>query len=75
MTTYEIKIQGHLAPHWSDWFDGLAITHDQSGNTILIGEVPDQAALHGLLSKVRDMNLPLVSVTAVSPNSTIVKNE
>ncbi len=69
MATYEIKIQGHLAKHWSDWFDDLAITHSAAGNTILTGDIPDQAALHGLLNKIRDMSLPLISVHSVSPKS------
>lgn len=75
MNTYAIKIQGHLAPHWSDWFDGLDITHDKQGNTILIGDVPDQSALHGLLSKVRDMNLTLLSLTAVSSNDAALRKK
>ena len=69
MTAYEIKIQGHLAPHWSDWFDGLDLSYDDCGNTILTGDVPDQPALHGLLNKVRDMSLTLLSVTAVQPQN------
>lgn len=66
MTHYEIKILGHLATHWSDWFDGLDISHDPDDNTILAGIIPDQAALHGLLAKVRDMGLSLISVTSTN---------
>lgn len=60
---YQIRIQGHLDQRWASWFDGLALTHDKDGTTLLQGHVADQAALHGLLTKVRDMGLPLVSVT------------
>ena len=62
---YLIRIQGHLDQRWASWFDGLALTHDDDGTTLLQGHVADQAALHGLLTKVRDMGLPLVSVTRV----------
>ena len=61
--SYTIRIQGQLAPRWSEWFEGLTIMHTESGETILSGPVVDQAALHGLLAKVRDLNLTLVSVT------------
>ncbi|QWZ07291.1 hypothetical protein KRR39_17740 [Nocardioides panacis] len=60
---YEIRLQGHLDPRWSAWFDGLTLTRENDGTTTLRGEVVDQAALHGLLQKVRDVGLPLVSVT------------
>lgn len=59
---YEIKLKGHLDSHWSEWFDELAVTYDQRGDTILYGPIGDQAALHGLLAKVRDLGLPLLSV-------------
>ncbi len=61
---YRIRIQGHLDPRWSSWFGALALTHDTDGTTLLRGHVTDQAALHGLLTKVRDMGLPLISVTS-----------
>lgn len=61
-TDYQIRIKGHLDREWTDWFGGLAITLDNSGNTLLTGPVLDQAALYGLLRKVRDMGLPLISV-------------
>jgi hypothetical protein len=63
---YRIRIQGHLDQRWSSWFDGPALTHDGDGTTLLQGQVADQTALHGLLTKVRDMGLPLVSVTRAS---------
>jgi hypothetical protein len=62
---YEIKIEGHLDSHWSEWFDGLALTHEERGETVLSGPVPDQAALHGLLNKIRDLGLPLLAVKLV----------
>ena len=63
---YQIRIKGHLGHQWTDWFDGLAITLEDNGDTLLTGSVTDQAALHGLLRKVRDLGMPLVSVTSVS---------
>ncbi len=64
---YEIRIKGHLGPQWTDWFEGLTITLEEVGNTLLTGPVVDQAALHGLLRKVRDLGLPLISVNPVEP--------
>lgn len=60
---YEIRVAGHLAPRWSAWFDGLAVTTDDDGTTVIRGPVVDQAALHGLLQKLRDVGIPLVSLT------------
>ncbi len=62
---YQIRVQGHLGPEWAGWFEGLAITLEDDGETLLTGPVVDQAALHGLLRKVRDLGLPLVSVNLV----------
>jgi hypothetical protein len=62
---YQIRIKGHLDPRWTDWFGGLAITLEDNGDTLLTGPVVDQAALHGLLKQVRDLGLPLISVTRV----------
>ncbi len=67
-TVYQIRLKGHLGPHWSDWFGGLAITLDDSGETLLTGPVVDQAALHGVLRKVRDLGIPLLSVNRVTPD-------
>ena len=62
---YEIRLQGHLHSRWAAWFDGMTLTKSSDGTTVIHGLVADQAALHGLLQKVRDMGLPLVSVTQV----------
>jgi hypothetical protein len=67
---YEIRVQGHLDSRWTGWFDGLALTHERDGITVIHGSVADQAALHGLLQKVRDVGLPLISVTQVDPDRT-----
>ena len=64
---YEIRIKGHLDNRWADWFEGLTITLEEDGDTLLTGPVIDQAALHGLLKKVRDLGMPLVSVSPVEP--------
>jgi hypothetical protein len=64
---YEIRVKGRLDARWIAWFDGMALTHDGDGTTLIHGQVVDQAALHGLLAKVRDVGLPLVSVTEVEP--------
>jgi hypothetical protein len=65
---YQIKIKGHLGRERTDWFEGLTITLEENGNTLLTGPVVDQAALHGLLKKVRDLGMPLVSVSPVEPD-------
>jgi hypothetical protein len=64
---YQIRIKGHLGRHWTDWFEGLSITALDNGDTLLTGPVVDQAALHGLLKKVRDLAMPLISVNRVKP--------
>ncbi len=62
---YEIHLQGRLDPRWEAWFDGMALTSGADGTTVLRGEVVDQAALHGLLTRLRDLGLPLLSVVQV----------
>jgi hypothetical protein len=63
MHTYEIRVQGQLDQHWAAWFNGLAISYAADGNTVLRGPLVDEAALHGVLSKVRDLALPLLAVS------------
>jgi hypothetical protein len=65
VSVYEIRVKGHLGGRWSEWFDGLQITNLENGEALLSGEVMDQAELHGVLAKVRDLGLPLVAVTSV----------
>ena len=64
---YQIRLQGHLGGQWTDWFGGLTITLEEDGDTLLTGPVVDQAALFGLLRKVRDLGIPLLSVTRLKP--------
>lgn len=68
---YEIRVRGHLPDRWADWFEGMAITLDDDGSTLLTGPVADQAALHGLLKKVRDLGMPLLSVNCAEPGKAI----
>ena len=67
---YVIRVQGHLPPRWAAWFDEMALTTEGDGTTVLTGPVVDQSALHGLLQRVRDVGLPLVSVVRVCPGQT-----
>jgi hypothetical protein len=67
-TAYHIRIKGHLGAQWSDWFEGLTITLEEHGDTLLSGPVADQAALHGLIKKVRDLGMPLISIMCVEPD-------
>jgi len=67
---YQIRVRGHLNGQWADWFDGLTISLEDDGTTLLTGPVTDQARLHNLLRKVRDLGLPLLSVVPVTPNPT-----
>ncbi len=71
---YEIRLKGHLDSRWAAWFDGLSLTNDSDGTTVIHGPVVDQAALHGLLKKLRDTGLPLVSVTQVESMTTTERN-
>jgi hypothetical protein len=71
---YQIRIKGHLGRKWTDWFGGLTITLEDNGDTLLTGPVVDQAALHGLLKKVRDVGMPLVSVNRGKPGQADVSD-
>ena len=64
---YQIRVKGHLGRQWTDWFEGMTITLEEGGDTLLTGPVVDQAALHGLLRKVRDLGMPLISAIRVKP--------
>ena len=66
---YQIRLKGHLGAEWENWFEGLTITLEEGGDTLLTGLVVDQAGLHGLLKKVRDLGMPLVSVNPLGPGS------
>ena len=65
---YEIRVQGHLDSRWAAWFDGLTLSNCSDGTTVIHGVVVDQSALHGLLQRVRDVGLPLISVTPAEPD-------
>ena len=66
---YQIRVKGHLGEQWQSWFDGLTITNVEQGEAILSGSLPDQAALHGVLEKIRDLGLPLLEVRRIAPES------
>jgi hypothetical protein len=68
--SYQITIQGRLDEHWTEWFEDLGITLDEHGNTLLSGVIPDQASLHGILAKIRDLGLPLLSLVQLGPETT-----
>lgn len=65
---YQIRLEGYLGSQWTEWFDGLTLALEESGDTLLTGVIIDQAALHGLLRKVRDLGIPLISVIRVEPD-------
>ena len=70
---YQIRLEGQLGSEWADWFGGLTVTLEENGHTLLTGQVLDQAALHGLLKKVRDLGMPLLSVNRVEPGQADAK--
>ena len=69
-THYHIRVKGHLAAHWSAWFDNMTISNQANGEAMLTGPLADQAALHGVLNKIRDLGLPLLAVTTVAADGT-----
>lgn len=71
----EIRISGHLGRQWGEWFNGMTILLEEDGNTLLAGTIVDQAALHGILKKVRDLGMPLLSVNLIRPDATKSGNE
>ena len=73
-TVYEIKVKGHLGCQWTDWFGGLTITLEENGDTLMTGPVVDQAALHRLLRKVRNLGMPLISVTCAEPGQAVASD-
>jgi len=72
---YQIRIKGHLDRKWKDWFEGMSITLEDSGETLISGSVVDQAELHGLVKKVRDLGLPLISVNRVDPGQAMPNDD
>ena len=74
-TVYQIRVKGHLGRQWADWFGGMTVTPEDNGETLLTGPVIDQAALHGLLKKVRDLGLPLISVNTTPCGAQHVSNQ
>jgi hypothetical protein len=70
----QIRIKGHLGQQWMDWFDGLTIMPEEDGNTLLSGPIVDQSALYGILRKVRDLGIPLLSVNSVDPDQATKTN-
>jgi hypothetical protein len=72
---FQIKIQGHLDTKWSEWFYGMTITHKQDGTTTLSGPLPDQTVLHSVLDRIRDMNLPLISVNQIVSEGQTINDE
>ena len=73
-TIYQFRLRGHLGQQWMDWFEGLSITLEEDGNTLLSGPVVDQSALHGILKRVRDLGMPLLSVNFVDPDPATKKD-
>lgn len=74
-TIYRIRVKGHLAPRWEQWFEPMTITPQPDGDTLLAGPVVDQAALHGVLKRIRDLGLPLVSIERIESDTPASRNE
>ncbi len=74
-TIYQIRIKGHLGPEWTDWFGGLTVTLAENGETVLTGPVVDQSALYGVLKRIRDLGMTLLSVSPVEPDETVEIHE
>ncbi len=72
---YQLRLAGHLDPQWADWFEGMTLTWEANGTTLLTGPVVDQAALHGLLRRVRDLGIPLISVHPIGPGPETIEDE
>jgi len=72
-TVYQFRIKGHLGQQWMNWFEGLTVTLEEDGNTLLSGTVVDQSALHGILKKIRDLGMPLLAVNQVEPKHVEMK--
>jgi hypothetical protein len=70
MSAYTIRVQGHLGPHWSAWFDGMSLSNEANGETVISGPVKDQAELHSLLVKIYNLNLTLISVLRIETDAT-----
>jgi hypothetical protein len=68
---YEIRLDGHLDAHWTAWFDGLNVSQEAGGTTVISGPIADQAALHGVLQRIRDLGLPLLAVVRVEPDKAV----
>lgn len=72
LIVYQIRLRGHLSDQWTNWFEGMTITLEEDGDTLLTGPLVDQAALFGLLKKVRDLGMPLISINCVEPDKSAV---
>ena len=72
--SYQIKVEGHLDENWADWFEGLTFTHESDGTTTINAENIDQATLHGLLKRIRDLGIPLLAVNRLNPDQTVTTN-
>ena len=70
VSTYHIRLKGHLDGHWSSWFEDMTIINEANGESVLCGPLADQAALHGILIKIRDLGLPLLAVTTIAVDET-----